>query len=130
MRRQNRSGTPFAFESKNKGHILFCRSALGASTLQYLSSHFNDGTASVFATPDYETCFVIQIVANKYNPANFWSDRATQSTFRRREFDALKKCRKDAPIRRARDLPQLGGKRGRGVPSNPQARRYPWQRNQ
>ncbi|KAH9999617.1 F-actin capping protein alpha subunit [Russula compacta] len=51
------------------------RSALEASTLQYLSSHFNDGTASVFATPDNETSFIIQIVANKYNPVNFWSGR-------------------------------------------------------
>ncbi|KAI9463806.1 F-actin capping protein alpha subunit [Russula earlei] len=51
------------------------RSALEASTLQYLSSHYNDGTASVFATPDNEKCFIIQIVANKYNPVNFWSGR-------------------------------------------------------
>ncbi|KAI0287971.1 F-actin capping protein alpha subunit [Russula brevipes] len=51
------------------------RFALEASTLQYLSSHFNDGTASVFTTSDYETSFIIQIVANKYNPANFWSGR-------------------------------------------------------
>jgi capping protein alpha len=50
------------------------RSALETSTLQYLSSHFNDGTASVFANSD-ETSFIIQIVANKYNPVNFWSGR-------------------------------------------------------
>lgn len=51
------------------------RSALETSTLQYLSSHYNDGTASVFANPDNETSFIIQIVANKYNPVNFWSGR-------------------------------------------------------
>jgi capping protein (actin filament) muscle Z-line, alpha len=48
------------------------RSELESSTLQYLSSHYNDGTASVFAMPDDETHFTIQIVANKYNPVNFW----------------------------------------------------------
>ncbi|KAI0250971.1 F-actin capping protein alpha subunit [Lactifluus subvellereus] len=48
------------------------RSALEASALDYLSSHFNDGTLSVFATPDNATSFVLQIVANKYNPVNFW----------------------------------------------------------
>jgi len=51
------------------------RSALEASTLEYLSSHFNDGTASVFATLNDATRFIIQIVANKYNPVNFWSGR-------------------------------------------------------
>lgn len=51
------------------------RSALEASTLEYLSSHFNDGTASVFATFNDATRFIIQIVANKYNPVNFWSGR-------------------------------------------------------
>jgi len=50
----------------------FRRSALETSTLQYLSSHYNDGTASVFANPDNETSFIVQIVANKYNPLNFW----------------------------------------------------------
>jgi len=53
-------------------YIFLLRSALESSTLQYLSSHYNDGTASVFAPPDDESCFIIQIVANKYNPVNFW----------------------------------------------------------
>ncbi|KAI0301149.1 F-actin capping protein alpha subunit [Multifurca ochricompacta] len=51
------------------------RSALEASALKYLDSHFNDGTTSVFATPNSTGHFVIQIVANKYNPVNFWSGR-------------------------------------------------------
>ncbi|KAI0264027.1 F-actin capping protein, alpha subunit [Gloeopeniophorella convolvens] len=51
------------------------RLALENATIQYLSSHFNDGTASVFATPNSATHFTIQIVANKYNPVNFWSGR-------------------------------------------------------
>jgi len=51
------------------------RSALETSILEYLSSHFSDGTASVLAIPDNATCFVLQIVANKYNPVNFWSGR-------------------------------------------------------
>jgi len=51
------------------------RKALEASTLTYLSSHFNDGVTSVFSTADAPNQFVIQIVANKYNPANYWSGR-------------------------------------------------------
>jgi len=51
------------------------RAALEASTLEYLSSHFNDGTTTVFADADNETRFIIQIVAKKYNPVNFWSGR-------------------------------------------------------
>ncbi|KAI0311546.1 F-actin capping protein alpha subunit [Amylostereum chailletii] len=51
------------------------RAALELSVLQYLSAHYNEGTASVFSTPDNTSRFAIQIVANKYNPANFWSGR-------------------------------------------------------
>ncbi|KAF9651563.1 F-actin capping protein, alpha subunit [Thelephora ganbajun] len=51
------------------------RTALEASTHAYLSSHFPDGTASVFSSPDNPTVFIIQIIANKYNPSNFWSGR-------------------------------------------------------
>ena len=52
--------------------VFLRRSALETSTLQYLSSHYNDGTTSVFTNPDNETSFIVQIVANKYNPVNFW----------------------------------------------------------
>ncbi|EPQ51012.1 F-actin capping protein, alpha subunit [Gloeophyllum trabeum ATCC 11539] len=51
------------------------RAALESSTLSYLNSHFNEGVASVFATPGSSSKFTIQIVANKYNPTNFWSGR-------------------------------------------------------
>ncbi|KAI0036490.1 F-actin capping protein alpha subunit [Vararia minispora EC-137] len=51
------------------------RAALESATLQYLSAHYHEGNASVFATPNTPRRFTIQIVANKYNPANFWSGR-------------------------------------------------------
>jgi capping protein alpha len=51
------------------------RSALQASALSYLSSHYHDGVASVFSSNGSTTEFVLQIVANKYNPANYWSGR-------------------------------------------------------
>ncbi|KAK0188165.1 F-actin-capping protein subunit alpha [Armillaria mellea] len=51
------------------------RSALEKATLQYLSAHFLDGVSSVFSSADEPNRFVIQVVANKYNPANYWSGR-------------------------------------------------------
>lgn len=51
------------------------RAALEGSTLNYLSAHYHDGVSSVFSVPDSPNKFVIQIVANKYNPSNFWSGR-------------------------------------------------------
>jgi len=51
------------------------RAALEASVHTYLSSHFPDGTASVFLSPNNPTVFILQIIANKYNPSNFWSGR-------------------------------------------------------
>ncbi|KAF8895429.1 F-actin-capping protein subunit alpha [Infundibulicybe gibba] len=50
------------------------RAALEKSTLQYISSHFHDGVSSVFIAPG-SNGFLIQIVANKYNPTNYWSGR-------------------------------------------------------
>jgi len=51
------------------------RIALEASAHTYLSSHFPEGTTSVFSSPDNRAVFNIQITANKYNPSNFWSGR-------------------------------------------------------
>ncbi|KIY44797.1 F-actin capping protein, alpha subunit [Fistulina hepatica ATCC 64428] len=51
------------------------RSELESATFSYLAAHFRDGVASVFAVPNSPNNFVIQIVANKYNPTNFWSGR-------------------------------------------------------
>jgi len=49
------------------------REALDKATQAYIAEHFHEGVGSVFAVePDK---FVIQIVANKYNPSNFWSGR-------------------------------------------------------
>ncbi|KAK0449222.1 F-actin-capping protein subunit alpha [Armillaria borealis] len=51
------------------------RSALEKATLQYLSAHFHDGVSSVFSSTSSPNQFVIQVVANKYNPSNYWSGR-------------------------------------------------------
>jgi len=50
------------------------RAALESSSLSYLLGHFHDGVASVFAAPGSNK-FFLQIVANKYNPSNYWSGR-------------------------------------------------------
>ncbi|KAI0916785.1 hypothetical protein AcW1_007855 [Taiwanofungus camphoratus] len=51
------------------------RVALETASLSYLSAHYHGGVASVFTIPGSSTRFIVQIVANKYNPANFWSGR-------------------------------------------------------
>ncbi|PIL22881.1 hypothetical protein GSI_15577 [Ganoderma sinense ZZ0214-1] len=51
------------------------RVALETASLQYLQAHYHDGVTSVFPVAGSSTRFIIQIVANKYNPTNFWSGR-------------------------------------------------------
>lgn len=51
------------------------RSALEESTLKYLADYFQDGVGSVFTSTSQANAYIIQIVANKYNPQNFWSGR-------------------------------------------------------
>ncbi|PPQ89676.1 hypothetical protein CVT25_013863 [Psilocybe cyanescens] len=51
------------------------RAALEAASLSYLKAHFTDGVASVFSPKEGTNLFVLQLVANKYNPTNFWSGR-------------------------------------------------------
>ncbi|KAK1230703.1 F-actin-capping protein subunit alpha [Marasmius sp. AFHP31] len=51
------------------------RAALEKSAITYLTAHFHDGVSSVFASRDTGSVFTLQIVANKYNPTNFWSGR-------------------------------------------------------
>ncbi|KAJ7288453.1 F-actin-capping protein subunit alpha [Mycena rebaudengoi] len=51
------------------------RAALEKATLTYLSAHFHDGVTSIFSTKGSPNQFVIQIVANKYNPVNYWAGR-------------------------------------------------------
>jgi len=51
------------------------RAALESSTLAYVSSHFHDGVASVFSARGPPNQFIVQVVANKYNPSNFWAGR-------------------------------------------------------
>lgn len=55
--------------------------ALQNASLTYLSSHFHDGTVSVFAPTGPPQEFIIQIVANKYNPTNYWYE--SSSLFRK-----------------------------------------------
>ncbi|KDQ22681.1 hypothetical protein PLEOSDRAFT_1095043 [Pleurotus ostreatus PC15] len=50
------------------------RGALESSTLSYLAAHYLEGVGCVYAVPD-SSDMVIQIVANKYNPTNYWSGR-------------------------------------------------------
>lgn len=81
-----RSNTSFAFdhlglEASEAANIEVdseaepLRAALESSVLTYLSAHFHDGVASVFVVPGGLGKFTIQIVANKYNPTNYWSGR-------------------------------------------------------
>ncbi|OJA16840.1 hypothetical protein AZE42_03629 [Rhizopogon vesiculosus] len=49
------------------------RAALESAALSYLSSHYHDGVATIFAMST--TRFVVQIVSNKYNPSNYWAGR-------------------------------------------------------
>ncbi|KAF7308693.1 Capping protein [Mycena chlorophos] len=51
------------------------RAALEKSALSYLHAHFHDGVASIFSAKESSKFFTIQVVANKYNPANYWSGR-------------------------------------------------------
>jgi len=51
------------------------REALEKASLTYLASHFLEGTVSVFPPSEPRPEFTMQIVANKYNPTNYWSGR-------------------------------------------------------
>ncbi|KAG2009887.1 F-actin-capping protein subunit alpha [Coprinopsis cinerea AmutBmut pab1-1] len=51
------------------------RDALQKAALTYISSHFLDGTVSVFPPAEPPEEFTVQVVANKYNPTNYWSGR-------------------------------------------------------
>ncbi|KZV96424.1 F-actin capping protein, alpha subunit, partial [Exidia glandulosa HHB12029] len=50
------------------------REALERATLAYVEDHFHEGVASVFYSSTDST-YIIQLVANRYNPPNFWSGR-------------------------------------------------------
>lgn len=51
------------------------REALQQASLNYLLAHYTSGVSSVFSIPDAPDQYTIQVVANKYNPTNFWSGR-------------------------------------------------------
>ncbi|KAN0087430.1 F-actin-capping protein subunit alpha [Tylopilus felleus] len=50
------------------------RAALESAAQSYLAAHYVDGVAAVFASQP-PSRFTVQIVSNKYNPANMWSGR-------------------------------------------------------
>ncbi|KAL5501674.1 CAP1 [Sanghuangporus vaninii] len=62
---------PYAADEESEAF----RSALENATTNYLANHFVEGVTSVFSNPDSSSKFIVQIVANKYNPQNFWSGR-------------------------------------------------------
>jgi capping protein alpha len=41
----------------------------------YLSGHYHSGVAAVLSPSSSQNQYTIQLVANKYNPSNFWSGR-------------------------------------------------------
>lgn len=45
--------------------------ALESAAHSYLAAHYIDGVAAIFASQP-PSHFTVQIVSNKYNPANFW----------------------------------------------------------
>jgi capping protein alpha len=51
------------------------RAALEGGTLSYLKAHFPDGVTTVLSPTESSSHYIIQVVANKYNPTNFWSGR-------------------------------------------------------
>ncbi|KDQ20809.1 hypothetical protein BOTBODRAFT_26823 [Botryobasidium botryosum FD-172 SS1] len=51
------------------------RKSLETAASKYVSDHFPDGIACVFGSDASASQYTIQIVANKYNPTNFWSGR-------------------------------------------------------
>jgi capping protein alpha len=52
---------------------VYIRSALDTAAQEYLTGHYKDGVASVFIPSAGKV--TVQLVANKYNPQNFWSGR-------------------------------------------------------
>jgi capping protein alpha len=49
------------------------RAALDSAAQDYITEHYKEGVASVFVPSTGK--LVIQLVANRYNPQNFWSGR-------------------------------------------------------
>ena len=37
-----------------------------------LKAHFNDGAAAAFSPKEGSHSYILQVVANKYNPTNYW----------------------------------------------------------
>lgn len=50
------------------------RAALDSCAISYLAGHYHSGVVAVFPAQSSNQ-FTVQIVANKYNPSNYWSGR-------------------------------------------------------
>jgi capping protein alpha len=46
--------------------------ALEGAALSYLKAHFPDGVTTVLSPTEASSHYIVQVVANKYNPTNFW----------------------------------------------------------
>lgn len=73
MKKWSHSGVQWLISLYPLSLICISRSALDSATQDYLTEHYKDGVASVFVPSTGK--FTIQLVANKYNPQNFWSGR-------------------------------------------------------
>ena len=58
-----------AYSATHNAH----RAALDSAAQDYIAEHYKEGVASVFVPSTGK--LVIQLVANRYNPGNFWSGR-------------------------------------------------------
>ncbi|KAL4080994.1 F-actin-capping protein subunit alpha [Scleroderma citrinum] len=54
--------------------VQWIRTALESSALSYLATHYHNGVVAIFPAQSNNQ-FIVQIVANKYNPSNYWSGR-------------------------------------------------------
>lgn len=64
---------PQPFEPDTK-HEPF-RAALEGAAQTYIKAHFSNGVTTVLSPTEGSSHYMIQVVANKYNPTNFWSGR-------------------------------------------------------
>jgi capping protein (actin filament) muscle Z-line, alpha len=71
MKRQKHFGRPPPRHSTPL--LIAISAALDNASQEYINEHYKDGVASAFSSSPGK--FVIQLVANKYNPQNFWSGR-------------------------------------------------------
>lgn len=71
---QKHSGT-VAFPAYQDMDLTCRRLDLENAAQVYLSGHYHSGVAAVLSPSSSPNQYMIQLVANKYNPSNFWSGR-------------------------------------------------------